>query len=218
MTIETRNAEKFWIWTELNRSRIRETLKAARRSVPGIHIVNVEPMIEEMTEALHDYDPRLQPLVALAADEVLELTVTANARREAFLSAKTLVAAASENPAWRLYALRRRRPVQHALLDGRELRGVEGVRFGYMRSGEKLGITLIVDDKYEPQIDSLQAAGQHVVMALLGEEDFGYQVSATSVVTSGEWRDGSFDAPNWPIDELADKFDMIFSRHWERVA
>ena len=22
----------------------------------------------------------------------------------------------------------------------------------------------------------------------------------------------------WPLDELANKFDMIFSRHWERVA
>ena len=98
VTVETRNAERFWIWTELNRARIRETLKAARRSIPGVHIVLVDPLVCEMTSELHAYDDRLSPLIALAKDDVLELTITADARVEAFGSVDTLMSLAPIGP------------------------------------------------------------------------------------------------------------------------
>lgn len=215
---EKRNAEKFWVWAELNRGLIRETLKAARRSIPGVHIVNVEPLIAEMTGVLHEYDARLQPLIALAADDVLELTITANGRRDAFVSAKSLVDCAPAGPSWRFYGLRRRRPVKHALLDGRELRGVESIQFGYTRNGEQVGVTLIVSDDLIDQLPSLQAAGRHVTMALLGEEDFGYHVAGTSVVSAAGWKAGHFDMPIWPLDELPSRVDALFHRELEQVA
>ena len=208
-------AERFWVWAELNRARIRETLKAARRSIPGVHIVLVEPLIAEMTDELHAYDPRLTPLVALAKDEVLELTITADTKPEAFPSVKALMAHAPSGPAWRFYALRRRRLVEHALLDGGELRGVENIRFDCGLRGGRAFVRLVLPDVCAPLLAQMQSAAAHVVQSLIGEEDFGLHQVGVDTICESDWRGAH---PPMPIADLPATFDRMFGLDERRVA
>lgn len=198
MTAPEAPRTRFWAWFAWNEERLRCGLATAPESAGAL--------VDELADALQQYDTRLFPLIGASPEGDCELIVTAEGNRDAFPAVFELVRAAPPLAGWTFTALKPRfgdfDPLTSVSHEGITL-SLESTRFALRAEDGKLDLALLVPDHAVEEAEAYAFAATQLVEGVLGEHDLATRVSTLRVFGRTAFRTATGHEGR-PLAELVD--------------
>jgi hypothetical protein len=191
----------FWGWFVDNQKRLAKMAS----DLDNLKMDEIEPVLEELALALHDFDERLYAELERDDDGVAVLLITADGEPDGMEAARELVAEAPDCQGWHFEALRQRgEPGETLSLPGGGEIDLREAVFVLEVHKDKAEIAIGLADWEPERADDYTYAASHLVEQMLGENDFNLGVSGVIAVPVSDLME---EADPWPMKALPAEFD-----------